>query len=124
MQEAYTLTVHIKVRRKTVIPKSVKSWEILVCRSKISEAKITLQDKGHSSMLKNGADQPMRCHIPSLLIILLHPRQFGEDKNGELRVHENLHPKIILLTFQGLQEDLQVEIPQLQKDCPKQKEPG
>lgn len=88
MQEAYTLTLHIKVRRKTVIPKSVKSWEILVCRSKISEAKITLQDKGHSRMLTNGADQPTRCHIPTL-IILLYPRQFSEDKNGELLVHEN-----------------------------------
>lgn len=47
-----------KEKRKRIIPKTVESWETLVCRSKISGAKITLQDKGHSGMLKGRADQP------------------------------------------------------------------
>lgn len=64
MQEAYTLTLHIKVRRKTVISKSVKSWEILVCRSKIWEAKITLQEKDIVGCWKMGQTSPRDVTFP------------------------------------------------------------
>lgn len=64
MQKAYTLTLHIKVRRKTVISKSIKSWEILVCRSKISEAKITLQEKDIVGCWKMGQTSPRDVTFP------------------------------------------------------------